>query len=214
LIILLAVLPIIFFFITLYRLDSEKESFQLLFKLFLSGILACFMIGLVNLYLDPFPLLSQKYFLGPFFYHFFYVGFLEEILKWFCVYFIGYKNDEFDQNYDIILYADTVALGFALLENIFYVINGGYIVAILRAIFAIPAHLCYGTFMGYDLLQYKEKKKKKFLIFSIVFPMMIHGFYDFCLFYNSLVGTMIFIIFIVILFLYTTYILKEILKKD
>ena len=146
-------------------------------------------------------------------YNFLYVAFIEEILKWIGTYLIGYKSKEFDENYDIILYACMISLGFALFENIFYAMNGGYMVAILRSIFAVPAHLCYGTFMGYFLLLYKKEQKGKYLILSIICPILLHGFYDFCLINNSIAVLLCFIMFMISMFIYSTYVLFEIAKN-
>jgi RsiW-degrading membrane proteinase PrsW (M82 family) len=42
-----------------------------------------------------------------------------------------------------------VSMGFAAFENILYVFQGGFKVALLRAFTAIPAHATFGVIMGY-----------------------------------------------------------------
>ena len=209
---LLALLPEIFLCFFVYSLDHHKEPLLLLFELFLGGIFTCLLVGLFNLYFDPIQYFNQDKILLKLFYNFLYVAFIEEILKWIGTYFIGYKSKEFNENYDIILYACMISLGFALFENIFYSLNGGYVVAILRSIFAVPAHLCYGTFMGYFLLLYKKENQKKYLILSIICPMILHGFYDFCLINNSIIVLFCFITFMISMLMYATYVLFEISK--
>lgn len=209
----LATLPVIILLSIVYNLDKNKEPLKLCFKLFIFGIISCFIIGEINLYFDPVSYIDKNL-LFIILYNFLYVGFLEEGIKWICTYFIGYKNSEFNEDYDIILYAIIVALGFAFFENVFYVLEGGYIVAILRAFFAIPAHLCYGTFMGYYLLLFNKTNKRKYYILSIIYPVILHGFYDICLFLSSWILTLIFICYIFVLFIRTIFILKKILKNS
>lgn len=212
--ILTALIPEVLLFIMVYSLDRNKEPFLLLLKLFICGIFTSLLVGLFNLYFDPNQYFSHKSILMNLFYNMLYVAFLEETLKWGCTYFIGYKSKEFDENYDIILYACIISLGFAFLENVIYVMAGGYWVALLRGLFAVPAHLCYGTFMGYFLLLYKKEKKIKHLILSIICPMLLHGFYDFCLADNPAIIMFGFISFMIILFIYATYVLEEIAKNS
>ncbi len=210
---LLALIPEIFLCLFVYSLDHHKEPLLLLLELFLGGIFTCLLVGLFNLYFDPIQYLHHNTLLMKLLYNFLYVAFIEEILKWIGTYLIGYKSKEFDENYDIILYACMISLGFALFENIFYAMNGGYMVAILRSIFAVPAHLCYGTFMGYFLLLYKKEQKGKYLILSIICPILLHGFYDFCLINNSIAVLLCFIMFMISMFIYSTYVLFEIAKN-
>ena len=46
------------------------------------------------------------------------------------------------------VYAVFVSLGFALWENISYVLHFGFQTAIVRSLTAIPGHACFGVFMG------------------------------------------------------------------
>ena len=59
---------------------------------------------------------------------------LEEFFKWLVLIVAIYKHVEFDDPYDGILYGASVALGFATVENILYLLNFGMDEAILRAI--------------------------------------------------------------------------------
>ena len=100
-----------------------------------------------------------------------------------------------------------VSLGFALWENINYVLSYGFSTAIVRAITAIPGHACFGVFMGvfYGLArkQYNRGKmfsSKIFRIFSIVVPVLLHGSYDFIASMENTMGSLYFVAFIIILF--------------
>ena len=124
-------------------------------------------------------------------------------------YYIGYQNKEFDEIYDIIVYAVFVALGFAALENLLYVFGTESIqVGVFRGLLAIPGHVCDGVTMGYYLSFAKyhqtignKKESKKNIMKSILMPTLYHGIYDYCCLTSSAMIILVFIIFII--FLYT-----------
>ena len=113
------------------------------------------------------------------------VGLVEEGCKWFFTKKFGYDNKEFDEIYDIIVYSVFVSLGFACIENIFYVLQNGLGNAILRAIISIPGHTMFAVFMGYFFAKAKvssinnnEQLNKKNMIFSILVPTVVHTLFD------------------------------------
>ncbi|MBO4352139.1 MAG: PrsW family intramembrane metalloprotease, partial [Eggerthellaceae bacterium] len=97
-------------------------------------------------------------------------------------------NPEFNYVFDGIVYAVAVALGFAALENVLYVFDGGIEVAISRAIFAVPGHAADGVVMGcfyglarkYEMEGYKGKAFSH-RVMALLFPILEHGIYDFSL---------------------------------
>jgi len=81
---------------------------------------------------------------------------IEEVLKFLAVLCFIYWKKDFDEVMDGIFYAATVALGFASLENAFYLIkaqvNGDLgLVFILRALLSVPAHALLSSFWGCPL---------------------------------------------------------------
>lgn len=76
------------------------------------------------------------------------VAIAEESSKYFFLKKRTWNNPEFNCQYDGVVYAVFVSLGFALWENINYVLSYGFSTAIVRAITAIPGHACFGVFMG------------------------------------------------------------------
>ena len=188
------VFPIALILLFVYLKDREKEPLVLLLTFFCLGILASFLVIQLSKVITPIiPFMSKKMlemtFLEKIVYNFIIVAFIEEICKWIMVYCVGYHHKEFDEIYDIMIYAIFVSLGFALFENIVYVLllSSSLQVAILRAISAIPGHACDAIFMGYYLsmakMYYRKDKKeeRKNIILSIVTPTLLHGIYDFCL---------------------------------
>ena len=197
LVLLLAVLPVVILGYYVYYKDKDKEPKKLLFELFLGGLLAAVLTVLISL-------IIRKIF--PFFdgntasykpiqllvYTMFIVSLVEEVSKFIITYLISYHNKEYDQLYDMIVYAVFVSLGFAWIENVLYIIDGGISAAVSRFLFAVPTHASVAVFMGYYLslskladINKKEKLKFRYLILSILIPTLFHGLYDFLVYSSS-----------------------------
>ena len=209
---LASILPIILLLYFIYKKDQNKEPFSLLFILFCSGILSCFLVlELSNLlgYIFPFMDGEVNSFFNTVLYAFIGVAFIEEICKWIMVYFIGYHHKEFEELFDITVYAVFVSLGFAFYENIAYVLTVGEIkTAFLRAVSAVPAHACDAVFMGYYFSlakKFRLKKRKDLeksnLFLSILVPTFLHGIYDLCLLLNYRIFVFAFLLFVVYLYI-------------
>lgn len=88
-----------------------------------------------------------------------------------------------------ILYAVTVSLGFAAMENVRYAWNahqvwglGAFIGA--RGLIATPAHMEDGVLMGFlvgqAIIATNQRKRRTFWILSLLLPALSHAFYDYC----------------------------------
>ncbi len=127
----------------------------------------------------------------------------EELGKFVVMKLRTWKSPEFNYTYDAIVYAVAASLGFAALENIMYVFtNGGFSTAILRALTAVPGHAVFGVFMGvhYGLAKRANARGDKGtetreLFLAYLIPVLIHGFYDFCLSAEGWFWIVIFFIF-------------------
>ncbi|MGE4288267.1 MAG: PrsW family intramembrane metalloprotease [Salinivirgaceae bacterium] len=110
---------------------------------------------------------------------------IEELFKFFAVYVLIWKNPEFNEMFDGVVYAVFVSLGFALVENIGYVFGSetGITVGLLRAFTAVPAHAMFGVMMGYrfGLARFIPSKRLKYLGLAFLVPFLFHGVYDFIL---------------------------------
>ncbi len=212
-IILLAitVLPVIIIGNYVYKKDRNSESHKLLLKLFLGGMSSGIMVLLVSEIFNLFP-----FFLTPieelnlfqlFIYVLIKIAFIEELCKFIFTYFISYNNVEFDEAIDGILYGVFVALGFAFLENLFYVFGYGFSTGLLRAITAVPMHASAGIIMGYyfglsKMSKYNNKLslEKKYLVLSLLIPILLHCVYDFLAFSGNQLFVILFYILIVIMY--------------
>ena len=212
---LISILPIVILGRYIYISDKNKEPIKLLIKFFLLGILSGIIVIAFNIILEIlFPDINiivdtnNINYLTLFIHTFIYIGFVEELSKWIFTYKLGYNNKEFDEMYDMIVYSVFTSLGFALLENLFYVfIDGGVAVGVYRGLLSVPGHMCFGIFMGYYLSMakyyfltnnYKQESINK--IKSILIPTILHGVYDYCCFAGSYF-VLIFFIFIIILYM-------------
>lgn len=124
--------------------------------------------------------------LGTFTYTFFVVGISEELSKFIMLRFYAYPKKEFNEPFDGITYSVMVSMGFATLENIMYVFQGGLANAFMRMFTAVPAHATFGIIMGYYVGLAKFKNHSPLLMLTgLVFAVIMHGAYDFCLMVNS-----------------------------
>ena len=107
----------------------------------------------------------------------------EESFKYLAFYLFIWKSKDFNEKFDGIVYAVFISLGFAAVENIMYVSEGGYQVGMLRAFTAVPAHALFGVSMGYHfgLAKFYPESRQRELAFAFLFPFIWHGFYNFFL---------------------------------
>ena len=146
----LAMLPGILIILYIFRKDRvEREPVNLIVKMVVLGALSCvpaaFLEGWIENYLPQYPEGSLGYAMTI---SFLSAGLIEELCK-FAFLRIGiWKNREFDYRFDGVVYGVSVAAGFAMLENIMYVLDGGISVAVTRAFLSVPLHAFCGAFMG------------------------------------------------------------------
>jgi len=108
---------------------------------------------------------------------------VEELFKWFVLFHVIYNHTEFDEPYDGIIYASSISLGFATVENLLYsfFMPTNFSAMLLRALLPVSGHALFGVLMGYYLGRAKftkQNNKKLLLILSIFVPFILHGTYD------------------------------------
>ncbi len=116
----------------------------------------------------------------------FYEGFVvaalpEETLKLLIVRFYSARRTCFDEPMDGIVYGTTAALGFAALENLLYVYQGGWTTALLRALTSVPLHASCGAILGYAVAVARFDMPHRFrlpLRRGLTFAVLVHGLYD------------------------------------
>lgn len=159
----------------------ETEPIRLVIKTFIFGALLVFPVMVIQYafhHEDVLQYMWSKSFLLS--------GFLEEFLKWFVVYYVAYQHVEFDERYDGIVYGASVSLGFASIENIFYLTSFGLNYALVRALLPVSSHALFGVIMGYYLgrAKFSSGRSQRFWItFSFLSVTVLHGMYDYILNY-------------------------------
>lgn len=222
----LSILPSLVIGNMIYKNDKiEKEPTKLLVKLFFGGIgsiILTFLITSILFVLFP-QISNSEHFnlieLIP--YSFICISLVEEGSKWLVLKVMTWNNKEFNYIYDAIVYAVFVSLGFATLENIMYVLEGGLSTAIMRAILSIPGHVFFGVFMGYYYGLSKQATinrcfnlAKKNMCLSLIVPVLLHGMFDYCLLSHCMPLVFVYFIFIIILYIKAFKTVKQLSKIE
>ncbi len=153
------------------------------------GALISIPILKMEIFLASFSDRFQNDFALSFYDSFVVAGFTEELFKFAATVVLFYRNRNYNERFDGIVYAVFVSLGFAMAENFAYVYNpsiGGVQTALLRSVLSVPLHGFFGITMGYYLSLYKFEKycHKRFIALALLMPLFIHGMYDFILMSN------------------------------
>ena len=207
---LAALIPPIVLMVMVYRQDKiEKEPLNLIIRLILFGFLSTVPAVILEVAADavlsaifwnPYSLvyLAVSNFIG--------VALIEEGCKYFFLKRQTWNHPEFNYRFDGIVYAVSVSLGFAALENVEYVFLYGLGTAVTRALLAIPLHCICGIFMGHYYGEAKLAEVKGWnhlcsqnLTMAILVPTLLHGFYDFAISADGAIFTLIFLAYVVIL---------------
>ena len=219
-----AIIPAIFLLVHVYRADKlEKEPAPLLISLVLYGIAATF-IALVLERLGSW-ILGQYFEENSTIYnaimYFGVVAFSEEGAKYFLLRRRTWNSAAFNCQFDGVVYAAFVSLGFALWENISYVLMYGFTTAIVRALTAVPGHACFGVFMGvwYGLAkrlhgQGRDGASKLCRVLALLLPAFLHGCYDFIASIESVHYGWLFAAFVGVTFLLAFILVKRQAKHD
>jgi RsiW-degrading membrane proteinase PrsW (M82 family) len=119
---------------------------------------------------------------------FLFIGPAEELSKFLAVRLFVYRHREFDEPLDGIIYSSAAALGFASLENIFYVIDWSHGFGIrwgllgVRSFLALPGHVIFAATWGYALG--RARFNPQYLVWPrVALAAGLHGLYDFLLMY-------------------------------
>lgn len=206
---ILAILPSIILFIIVWKGDRyEKEPPKLLIKLFLLGALTT-ISALIIEFLFSYVILRSMNHQGITFAlinNFLVVALAEESGKYLVLKRVTWKHPAFNYTFDAVVYAVSVSLGFATLENVIYLIHGSVSTAIGRALFSVPGHFIDALFMGYyyGFARFSDsygddRSKKKYLTQALGVPVLIHGFYNFCLSTEYRIFILVFLVFEVLM---------------
>ena len=189
-----------------YHKDKlDPEPLALVVRSFLTGALFVFPAALLEIFTSYLALL------GPFIYQIIGVALIEEYMKWLALKrFINHQAC--DECYDGIVYGTSVALGFATLENLFYVLGSvnPFLVAGWRAFLSVPLHGLCGLFMGYEAARQKLSGGVKYNMIRILsLPVIAHGLFNYFLFLRSSSGVLLAIVLVVLFWLRAISLMKK-----
>lgn len=181
----LASAPVLICLFYIYVRDKyEKEPWRMLFLGLLYGVYATFVIYAAGMGLERlFPHEEQ-----PFYTAFVSSAGVEEVVKYLFLVFLIWKNRNFNEPLDGIVYAVFISLGFAWIENIVYVLHplmGGYGTAFSRAFLSVPGHGLFGVQMGYYLGLARFHGGRKYFVLALAMPYLAHGMYNYFLLEKS-----------------------------
>jgi len=115
-------------------------------------------------------------------------AFTEEILKYLAIYIVALKSKFFDEPIDALIYLITGAIGFAALENSFFLMSSMTDSGVLTGIMNLPLR-----FLGATLLHiisssaiclaiafsfYKKKKRKWCILLGIISATVLHTMFN------------------------------------
>jgi len=205
---LVSIAPVVIIAFYIYFRDKyEKEPIGLLLLSLLAGALIIIPIlvfeSLLSKLSPASPIIAKAAYEG-----FIVASFTEEGFKLLAVLILIWKNSNFNEKFDGIVYAVFVSLGFAAIENLGYVLPGGLHVGFLRAITAVPFHAIMGIIMGFYLGQAKFDRyfKSENIIKAFLLPFVFHGVYDFCLMSENVIFLLLWIPFLI-------YLWKDVFRK-
>jgi len=202
-VLLAAIAPVFIIAFYIYFRDKyEKEPLLMLAKALALGMIAVIPILFVERFLmSVMPDMGR---VGNAAYQAFVVaGGTEEFFKYLALYLLIWKSPHFNEQFDGIVYAVFVSLGFATVENIMYVTEGGMQTAVMRAITAVPAHAIFGITMGYyfGIARRYSEVRKEYILRALWVPILLHGIYDFILMVEVSWLLLVFIPYVVYLYI-------------
>ncbi|HHX58467.1 MAG TPA: PrsW family intramembrane metalloprotease [Candidatus Moranbacteria bacterium] len=207
LIILLAVYLILVFFpiaiwlmVFLFLDRKEPEPGKMIVKtIFFSAIAVLVAMSLENLVdklffsVEELSFIKEGVFIDPVFLQkfiltFFMAGVLEEIIKYFFLRIVIFKNKHCNQLADGIIYGVILALGFALIENTGYFLSNFpgaltspdlFLALIFRGLVTTLLHTVATGIMGLFMAKEKLLKKNKFLAEKgLLLAALAHGLFN------------------------------------
>ena len=242
--ILAAVIPAVFLLVQVYRADRlEKEPLSLLISLVLWGVVATELaalseqLGILLLQRLFRPnqnlvwsfrwaentqaVAAQNSVIYDALLYFGVVAVSEEGFKFLLLHRRTWRESEFDCCFDGVVYAVFLSLGFALWENIRYVLSYGMATAIARAITAVPGHACFGVFMGawYGVakrceLWNRPEESKRARRMAVLVPTLLHGCYDFIASLSAGGYALVFLAFVIAMFIVALRLVKRAARRD
>lgn len=179
-----ALLPAFILGIYIWRKDPQPEPAKWVIRAVLAGVAICVPVAFVEQQImhTLFPDGGPTTLFGTTLEAFLVAALPEETAKLLALWLVLRKNPCFDERFDGIVYAVCVGLGFAAIENVFYVLQSGegwLTVAAMRALLAVPGHYAFAIMMGYYFSVFCFiKHTPGYAVKTLLVPVLAHGVYD------------------------------------
>ena len=138
------------------------------------------LLPLIGIPDDPSALMESRG-LQFFFYSLGAIGLIEELFKFLPFVLIILRFKAFDEKIDGIVYASTIALGFASVENIYYLAHLEGLELFGRAFASPLTHTIFSSIWGYTVgkARIQGKSLLKASLIGLSIAALVHGVFDF-----------------------------------
>lgn len=186
-IIALGILPSLIWLSIYLREDEHPEPNRLILKIFFMGALSApLAAGLEFLLIGATKNISLPGLAVNFLVFFVFIGLVEEYWKYLAVRMGMFKNPDFDEPTDAMIYLIVAALGFAAVENILALFNftqGAALgpaleIVTLRFLSATLLHVLASAILGYYLARQYFFQEKGKLLNGLIIAALLHGVYN------------------------------------
>lgn len=104
----------------------------------------------------------------------------EELARFAVLFFYVRRNRAFDEPMDGLVYGAAAALGFAGVENVLYVVDGGFGTAVMRGLLSVPGHafdgMLMGALLGAGLV--RPQHRGRLTLLALALPTLCHALFD------------------------------------
>lgn len=180
---LLAIIPPVAYLLYLLSKDKrEPEPAHAIAQAVILGICSTIPAMFAEMFLLRFPLFIGEGLRVAALKSFLVIAPVEEACKLGAILLVMWGNKNFNEENDGIVYVTAGSIGFALFENVFYVMGNGMATGIARAVTSIPLHTFCGVIMGYGVGRARFSKdraaRKRYIVTGFLVATFIHGLYD------------------------------------
>jgi RsiW-degrading membrane proteinase PrsW (M82 family) len=164
------------------RADAKRpEPRSTLRRVALAGALSCIPAAILELLLMK--LGPSAGIAGALFTAFVVAAAIEEGGKALCIRWFVWNRPEFDERTDGIVYGTRAGLGFALLENVGYLLgaktmSGFLAIFVVRAMFTVPMHAVAGGLLGHHAAWRRFEGRGPGVLGGYALAVFIHGAFD------------------------------------
>lgn len=210
---ILAITPgIVLLLLFMYMDRREPEPAAFVLKIMAFGALGCIPAIIVESVLSGAAIFKTAGFAGAILNSFLRIAWIEELCKLAVVLLFAWKSAHFNEENDGIVYTSAGAIGFAMLENIFYVLSQGFATGVARAVTAMPLHSFTGVIMGYyvGMARFSSdvRKAESLIMKGFLLAYLAHAVYDSFALSGTLLGILV-IPFVIGLVLFGIRVLKK-----